>query len=194
MERNTRKVGLVVGSFDPIHIGHLDLIRKAISAGMDKVLIVPSPQNPWKDEHGANFEHRCKMAEIAILDMFPGQAKVEPGGDPKNLKEFLDIDGKSYSYIQLPKVIEKFGEADYYIVGGTDLGESIKKWKNWDIHLKDFFKLLIVDRLGFSNIDNDLQIKASSTVIREALRRKEDVRPYLLRTVQYYINLHHLYE
>ena len=194
MEEPRRKIGLIMGSFDPIHLGHLDLARRALEAGMDKVLIVPSPQNPWKNEHGASFPKRCEMARIAVTDMFMGEVKVEPGGDPEKIEEFLDTDGKSYSYIQLPKIVDKWGEADYYIVGGTDLGESVKKWKNWDLYLKDFFKLLIVPRAGFDNTNDELQIKASSSAIRKLLKEGKDARPYLLRTVQNYLRINELYK
>lgn len=186
MGRPKRKIGLVLGSFDPIHIGHLGLIGKALSEGMDLVLVVPCPQNPWKS--GAiEFHHRLKMAEIAILDMFPGQAKIETGGD---LESLVDDDGKYYSYKQLQGVIDRYGEEEYYIIGGTDLKESVTRWKNWDT-LKDFFKLLIVERQDFTG---PLGIIASSTAIREILRRGGDARPYLLRAVQYYIKSNSLYE
>ena len=42
------KVGLLLGSFDPFHIGHLEASRKALDKGMDRVWIIPAPANPWK--------------------------------------------------------------------------------------------------------------------------------------------------
>lgn len=45
------RIGLLLGSFDPIHIGHLYMATQALNNKLvDKVLFVPTFQNPWKEQ------------------------------------------------------------------------------------------------------------------------------------------------
>ena len=46
------KVGLLLGSFDPIHIGHVHMATEALNRGLvDQVFFVPTMQNPWKEHN-----------------------------------------------------------------------------------------------------------------------------------------------
>ena len=60
------KIGLLLGSFDPIHMGHLYMAVSVLNESLvDEVILVPSIQNPWKTE-SSDFRHRCFMAQLAI--------------------------------------------------------------------------------------------------------------------------------
>ncbi len=67
------KIGIFGGSFDPVHLGHINLARYALGhAGLDAVWLMVSPRNPLK-EHGplASDEQRLEMARLAVADI-PG--------------------------------------------------------------------------------------------------------------------------
>ena len=55
------KIGIFGGSFDPIHLGHTRIINEAIiSLQLDKMLIVPTKHNPWKEDSVANNQQRIE--------------------------------------------------------------------------------------------------------------------------------------
>ena len=52
------KIGILLGSFNPIHMGHLHMAASALNAGLvDEVVFVPSVQNPWKKKYSADFRN-----------------------------------------------------------------------------------------------------------------------------------------
>ena len=56
------RVGLFFGSFDPPHIGHVNVVMGAInSSQVDRVLVIPAYQNLWK-ENSSKFSYRCAMS------------------------------------------------------------------------------------------------------------------------------------
>lgn len=53
------RVGLFLGSFDPIHIGHISIITTVLNANLvDKVIIIPAWHNPFKEHNPAPFMKR----------------------------------------------------------------------------------------------------------------------------------------
>ena len=61
------KVGFLLGTFDPIHMGHLYMITSALNDNLvDEVVVVPTMQNVWKDHKATDFQHRCFMTIIPI--------------------------------------------------------------------------------------------------------------------------------
>ena len=53
------KIGIIGGSFDPFHLGHKRIINETISKlNLDKMLIMPTKHNPWKDDCVANDKQR----------------------------------------------------------------------------------------------------------------------------------------
>lgn len=63
------RVGLYFGSFNPMHVGHLFVVRKALETAIDTLFVVVSPQSPFKSlEELAPFNDRVAMAKLAIRD------------------------------------------------------------------------------------------------------------------------------
>ena len=61
------KIGLLGGSFDPIHKGHIEIASEAItSLSLDSFYFIPTKNNPWKDKQNAPGDKRKEMIEIAI--------------------------------------------------------------------------------------------------------------------------------
>ena len=60
------RIGLLLGSFDPIHIGHISMATSVLNEQLvDKVLFVPTKQNPWKPK-STSFIHRNMMIMKAL--------------------------------------------------------------------------------------------------------------------------------
>ena len=60
-------IGLLGGSFDPIHKGHIEIAKEALSLlSLDSFYFIPTKNNPWKDKQNAPGDMRKEMIEIAI--------------------------------------------------------------------------------------------------------------------------------
>ena len=61
------KIGIIGGSFDPFHLGHKRIINETISKlNLDKMLIMPTKHNPWKDDCVANDKQRIAMIHLTM--------------------------------------------------------------------------------------------------------------------------------
>ena len=61
------KIGVFGGSFDPIHRSHVRVIEESIrQLKLDKILVMPTANNPWKDSTGATKQQRLGMFEISF--------------------------------------------------------------------------------------------------------------------------------
>ena len=169
------KVALYLGSFNPFHNGHRDVILSAIKDfGMDRVIIVPSMQNPWKKEKALDFDKRVEIICEAIDAIW--------FKDPKNNKKelshlfnYVSIENieKSlippyYSYATLHALKNKYCNDEIFVLCGEDTMEKIPDWMNGGEIIKDY-NFLIVDRPKNS---------ISSTYIREMLRTRHKMDAY----------------
>lgn len=63
------KIGILLGSFDPIHIGHIAIVSKVLNEGLvDKVLFLPAVQNPWKHRKAVSVDLRSNMIRSAMYE------------------------------------------------------------------------------------------------------------------------------
>ena len=202
-ENMKKKVGLFMGSFDPIHAGHIAVITKVLNLGLvDEVFIVTTPGNPWKEEPGASFELRnliiCQTLGNEYQRLRSKVFIIHGGDDNWNVEPFRDKeDGQFYSYIQLGLIKEKYPENDYYIIGGTDVKESISKWKN-SAWILENFKFLPILRAGMGEGDTDENyplppIHLSSTDIRNAIKAGYNPVPYIAESTWDIIKDYKLY-
>jgi nicotinate-nucleotide adenylyltransferase len=169
------KIALYLGSFNPFHNGHRDVVISAIKDfGMDRVIIVPSMQNPWKKEKVLDFDKRVEIICEAIDAIW--------FKDPKNNKKelshlfnYVSIENieKSlippyYSYATLHALKNKYCNDEIFVLCGEDTMEKIPDWMNGGEIIKDY-NFLIVDRPKNS---------ISSTYIREMLRTRHKMDAY----------------
>lgn len=121
MER--RKVGIMGGTFDPIHVGHLILGESAYGQfGLDEVLFMPSGNPPHKqNRHGrASLAERIEMVRLAIA------------GNPHfslSLAEAYE-DGYTYTSRTLERLKAQNPGTDYYFIMGADSLFSFENWKD----------------------------------------------------------------
>ena len=121
MTKAMKRVGIMGGTFDPIHIGHLVIAEAARETlGLSQVIFIPAAQPPHKTGRKvAAAEHRLRLTQLAVE------------GNPHFCALDLEMrrEGPSYSYDTLRALVEEHGESTdfYFIVGGDEL-DTIFTW------------------------------------------------------------------
>ncbi|MDO4616603.1 MAG: nicotinate-nucleotide adenylyltransferase [Lachnospiraceae bacterium] len=117
-----QKIGIMGGTFDPIHIGHLILGEAAQQQfGLDKVLYMPAGNPPHKRnrEGRATDVQRTEMVRIAIQD--------NPHFELSLME--MNEDGYSYTYRTLERFKAEYPENEYYFIIGADSLYDFDQWK-----------------------------------------------------------------
>lgn len=180
------KVGFLLGSFDPIHMGHLYMASSVLNAGLvDEVVFVPSVQNPWK-ENSTDFRNRCFMIQLAIDDM---EHCSLSSIDYRNTEPY-------YSVNTLKMLKEEYPEDALYVIVGVDIINDIKNWHEGQWIL-DNFKLITIAREGYLDAgipDIRKTLNVSSTEIRELAKEKKQIYPLVPKVISQYIKRFNLYK
>ena len=182
------KIGFLLGSFDPIHMGHLHMAVSVLNESLvDEVVLVPSVQNPWKTE-SSDFRHRCFMTQLAIDEIENCSISAIDFRTPE----------PHYSCETLKLLMEVYPDDELYLVIGADIVDDIKDWKDGDWIL-EHFKLIVINRGGVQfktpvdgYISNTLNI--SSTEIRYLIKDNKQIYPLVPKVVSQYIKRFNLYK
>jgi nicotinate-nucleotide adenylyltransferase len=114
------RVGILGGTFDPPHIGHIALAHSAIETlELDEVMMLPAFRNPLKKGHLTPAKQRMEMISLAIQD------------DPKLSISDIEISrgGASYAVDTLSELTYIKPTAEYWFILGSDAVKDIDKWK-----------------------------------------------------------------
>lgn len=188
-----RRIGVMGGTFDPIHHGHLVAASEvADSFGLDEVVFVPTGK-PWQKHQVTESEHRYLMTVIATAS--------NPSFSVSRVD--IDRDGPTYTIDTLRDVQRLNPDADLYFITGADAIAQILSWRNHD-ELWELAHFVAVSRPGHVlNTDglpvedvSQLEIPAlaiSSTDCRERVRGGHPVWYLVPDGVVQYIAKHHLY-
>ncbi len=198
-------IGVLGGTFDPIHMGHL-IIAEEVRArlDLDEVLFVPAGQ-PWLKLNNANAisppRHRLEMARLAIA------------GEPAFKLSTMEIDrpGPSYTVDTMAELSGQVGaEGKLYFILGWDNLNQLPKWHQ-PLRLVELCRLVPVRRVGFASPDLDSleaavpglsqslvmldtpQIEISSSEIRQRVARGLSIHQLVPEPVERYIIEHKLY-
>lgn len=124
MSEMKKRVGIMGGTFNPIHLGHLIIAEAAYEAyNLDEVLFVPSGVSYMKDQSEIlDAKKRVHMTGLAIED------------NPHFALSTIEIDreGNSYSYETLEELKKQNPDVEYYFILGADSLLYLEKWKNPD--------------------------------------------------------------
>jgi len=183
------KTGLFFGSYNPIHTGHLIIANyMANHTELDEVWLVVSPHNPLKDKSGlGNMYDRLEMARLAT-------EKTE------NIRvsdiEFA-LPQPSYTIDTLTYLHEKYPEKEFVLIMGADNLVSLKKWKNYEVLLKNY-QIYVYPRPGAEvkewenypsiTFTNTPLMEISSTFIRKAIKENKSVQFFLPDSVINFID------
>ncbi|AMM51354.1 nicotinate-nucleotide adenylyltransferase [Rufibacter sp. DG15C] len=190
------RVGLLFGSFNPIHIGHLILANfMATNANVDTVWLVVSPQNPFKPSNSLLHEFdRLHMVRLAIADNPDlGVTDIE-----------FRMPKPSYTIDTLTWLKEKYPTYQFSLIMGEDNLATFHKWKNYE-QILDQHEILVYPRPGSAPIPDALAghariqvveaplLDISATFIRKCLKENKSVRYLLPEVVEDYIKSKKLY-
>lgn len=193
------RIGILGGSFDPIHNGHLNMAVKSYEQyDLDEVWLIPNGNAPHKDsDKMADAIHRLAMCQL-VAEEYP-------------FLKTCDIEIKSeeysYTYITVTKLQAMYPEHVFYFIMGADSLDYFEKWRKPEV-IASVCKILVINRDEFSEEDmkkkiqriNDIfpadirivhcpKVDVSSTELRKHLD-PTDVLP----AVYEYIRKHNLYE
>ncbi|MGJ8658123.1 MAG: nicotinate (nicotinamide) nucleotide adenylyltransferase [Akkermansiaceae bacterium] len=185
-----KKICLIGGSFDPIHLGHTYIAEKCYrKLNIDKIIFLPCRQSPHKlTKENAPDHHRLAMCKLAISS-FPW-AEVDDYD--------LTAPPPSYSWRTAEVMQERFPDAELYWLMGSDQWEAILKWDRAE-YLATLVKFIVVSRgeepepvENFTFIHISGSHTASATAIRS-----QPISPltqaWLNPLVLAYIQKHHVY-
>lgn len=198
------KIGIMGGTFDPIHSGHLMLGRFARDLfALDEIWFMPNGTPPHKssDMIESQTTHRVEMVKRAI----------------SNEKDFVlqlyEVDNKevNYSYLTMEHFKEIYPEHEFYFIIGADSLFSIDRWKCPDRLLKTCIILAayrdgknkkeMEEKIAYLNqkfeadirLLNTPNVDISSSEIREKLKAHEEITNMMPTDVYEYILENQLY-
>ncbi len=121
-----KKIGLLGGTFDPVHFGHLQLAESALlECGLDKVVFIPAAEPPHKNSTAvSSFRHRLAMLELAI--------QGRKGFECNAIEELLPKPSYTIDTLRvLQNHYRKYYHGDYllYFMIGADAFLDILSWK-----------------------------------------------------------------
>ncbi|MEY2816442.1 MAG: hypothetical protein RJA78_1018 [Actinomycetota bacterium] len=188
-----RRIGVMGGTFDPIHNGHLVAASEVASAfDLDEVIFVPTG-SPYLKDNVTPAEHRYLMTVIATAS------------NPRFKVSRIDIDreGPTYTVDTLSDMQKLYPDAELVFISGADAIAQISAWKNAD-QLWDLAHFVAVSRPGHQLTIPDapegaiskLEIPAlaiSSTDIRARVQTGKPVWYLVSDGVVQYIAKNHLY-
>lgn len=143
---NLLSLGIVGGTFDPIHYGHLSPIIEATKKLKLKLVhFVPAANPPHRSSPAADSHHRLEMVKLA-LDEYP-----EFVADDREMKRT----GKSYTLNTLESFREEFGkEITLMMFIGVDAFREFNTWHQWQ-KIPDLVHIIVITRPGYSFIELD---------------------------------------
>ncbi|MFC4104022.1 nicotinate-nucleotide adenylyltransferase [Paenibacillus xanthanilyticus] len=194
------KVGIMGGTFDPIHVGHLIAAQTALeAAGLDEVWFVPSYAPPLKDhEPGADGLARLEMTMLA----------TEPEPRFRVLDMELKRGGVSYSIDTATELVTRHPQHEFAYIIGSDRVNDLAKWHRIE-ELAARVRFIGLERPGQPLPDSSAlpaflqgrvefarmpHIEISSTVIRARAVSGLSIRYYVPDSVYFYIQRNGLYE
>ncbi len=216
MTDSMKKIGLLGGTFDPVHNGHLHLAEQAQRLlNLEKVVFIPAYRSPHKlDLEPVSCEHRLAMLTLALE------------GLPKFSMDKIEINKNEVSYtIETLKALQSnHPDWNMFLILGADAFQAIDTWKQCS-QLLDFCDILVGTRPGaelqvsdsvkdkltlsasatdakvFKNIEKGTGVTffkispldISSKDIRQRIHKKEEVKKLLPPSIDQYIMKHQLY-
>ncbi len=181
-----KRIGILGGAFDPIHVGHLILAEEACrQLKLDKVIFIPTNVPPHKPPTIAGARHRLAMVRAACK----GNARFEVS------RIELDRKGVSYLVDTLEELKKAYGgEVSWYFLSGSDSLYELSKWKDVSRVVRLVY-FVAATRPGYPKRSSRYPVKIikmpsidiSSTRIRGMARSGRSIRYYVPESVYGYI-------
>ncbi|MBX2870332.1 MAG: nicotinate-nucleotide adenylyltransferase [Acidiferrobacterales bacterium] len=206
-----KQLGIFGGTFNPIHLGHVDTVSQVIRAAqLEQVRYIPASVPPHRAAPGVSAEHRLEMVRIATAQ------------NPLMVADDIELnrDGPSYTVDTVESLANAFPGCTLHLILGLDALLGIESWHRWETLLNQV-NVVVMVRPGWplpvklpewwSERKTDITqlepsetgkimlvpimpVDISSTSVREALRQGNPVQQWLHPGVWQYIQDHNLYE
>ena len=202
--KKRKRVGIMGGTFSPIHMGHLILAEQSYRQyDLDYVLFMPAGKPPHKQDHEIlSNNYRWDMLKLAIEDV--SYFEMSDYEFEKN--------GLSYTWETLRDLREMNPDTDYYFIMGADSVVNIETWKHpervlslchvlaavredTDMDALHQRAMYLENRYNASiSLLNVPAIDVSSSDLRNRVKRGESIRFMVPEKVRNYIEVHYLYK
>ncbi|WLR49914.1 nicotinate-nucleotide adenylyltransferase [Bacillus tianshenii] len=185
-----KRVGIIGGTFDPPHNGHLLIAEEVRSAlSLEQIWFMPSNVPPHKERKVTDSMHRIEMVRRAI---------GENQHFAMQLIEF-ERDGRSYTIDTLKLLKQQHPDTEFFFIIGADMVEYLPKWHRID-ELMEIVQFVGVKRPGYQfQTDYPVQyvdvpqFDVSSTSLRERFEKGRNTVYLLPDIVKNYIEENQLY-
>lgn len=200
MQQSVR-IGIMGGTFDPIHNGHLAIAKSAAEQlGLDRVLFMPAGNPHFKlDQRVTDAADRAQMVKRAIED------------EPLFVLDMREVEreGVTYTADTLEEMIRQNPDVEMYFLLGTDSAQTLPKWRRAEtvarlckpvvLHRPGESTQAVKNAFAASPIEFDAlfldvpQVDVSSTELRQRLADGLDIDGMVPPAVAQYIETHSLY-
>ncbi|MBB5173970.1 nicotinate-nucleotide adenylyltransferase [Texcoconibacillus texcoconensis] len=189
-----RHVGIIGGTFDPPHIGHLLMAEEArLRVNLDEVWWLPNRIPPHKKQPSQTSEKdRLALTERMVsLHEHYQLSTVE-----------LERDGRSYTYDTMKQLCERYSDTRFYFIIGGDMIDDLPNWYRID-DLLELVTFIGIDRPGYRNVPpydewmihlEGALVDVSSSSIRNQIKEGSLNQFLLTKDVFDYIKEYRLYE
>lgn len=199
------KVGVLGGSFNPVHFGHLAVARAARDAHrLERVLFVPAGTPPHKRADLADAKHRLEMVRLAIEGVSGFEVSDVEIARP----------GPSYTVDTLEELHRREPDAELFFIMGADSVSEFRSWRAPE-RILSLARIVVVNRPGargdfnpedypdvsreiFERIERDRvsmeDCPIEARLVREAIRSGRSIDGLVPRRVAEYIRRHGLYQ
>jgi nicotinate-nucleotide adenylyltransferase len=181
-------IGLLGGSFDPVHYGHLRAAQFALGAfALAEVRLVPARQSPFKGPCAASEVHRRAMLDLAVAD--------NPALSVEACE--LEREAPSYTVDTLKTLATRNPAARFTLILGSDAARGFEGWRASE-EIRRLADIKVLGRPGEAASDPAIVsfegIAVSSTGIREAVKASKSIRYLTPESVRLYIEEKGLYK
>ncbi len=188
-----KRIGILGGTFNPVHIGHLAIAQTVLDEfKLDKVIFVPSNLPP----------HKRKKNVISARERYQMLCLAVKGNPCFDISDFeIKRKGKSYSIHTVNYFLEQFSKkTKFFFIIGSDMLAGLTSWKKFE-ELNRKVNFVAVNRKGFEKVKSKTKVKKidtldlgiSSSYIRRCLRNGKTVKYLLPESVSNYIDKRKLY-
>lgn len=191
-----KRVGIFGGSFDPVHNGHIRIVKSFLASRLvDEILVLLTSDPPHKSSHTqAGFTHRLEMLRLA----FAGMDNVHVSDLENRLTK------PSYTLQTIEYLQRESPETTWYLCLGEDSLATFHTWHRYK-DIIDKITLLVAERPGFDHPDADPAILENTIIVKHTPLEisSTDIRhqggaaassPSLPEPVADYIREHQLYQ
>lgn len=198
-----KKIGILGGTFDPFHNGHMSIGEESIKeVGLDLLILLPANVSPFK----VNREMELEEHRINMLEKF---VSVHPNFKLSKIE--IDTDTVSYTYDTMQRLRSIYKKDKLYFICGSDSLMTVDSWYKGKELLKST-AFIVANRPGFSldSLKSKIQhyediygseifllsnppLNISSTEIKKKLKYGRSIRDMVPKEIEKYIDEYSLY-